>query len=59
MNEEIENNILNNEQVANTILLLIRDTCRNHLFCKDCPYRNPHDIDGCLLKTDIPDLWKL
>ena len=55
--EYSENNDLDNVREANKILRKIRDTCRLHANCKNCPYYRP--IAHCILSSGIPENWEI
>lgn len=55
--EYSENNDLNSARETNKVLRKIRDTCRSHKKCKNCPYYRP--FVHCILNSGIPENWEI
>lgn len=55
--EYSENNDLGNVRETNKVLRKIRDTCRSHTNCKNCPYYRP--FVHCILNSGIPENWEI
>lgn len=44
---------------VNKILRKIRDICRAHDSCGDCPLKSRENIDKCFLRQNVPENWEI